>query len=90
MTWFLFYLPQLHPLPSARLLHIQNLFKCKAIYKAGLDLCVDKVSDKHTASGHSAGLFGSGLKHFTTPSKQSTSSVTLSCFHTLIPSPDLL
>ena len=60
-----------------------KLFKCKAIYNTELDLSVDEVSSKHTASGHSTGLFGSGWKHLTAHSKQSSSSFTLSCFHTL-------
>lgn len=61
----------------------KKLFKCKAIYNTELDLSVDEVSNKHTASGHSTSLFGSGWKHVTAHSKQSSSSFTLSCFHTL-------
>lgn len=61
----------------------RKLFKCKTIYNTELDLSVDEVCNKHTASGHATSLFGSGWKHVTAHSKQSSSSFTLSCFHTL-------
>lgn len=47
---------------------------------------MDKVTNKCTTSGHGASLLGSGLKHLRAGSKQSSAMLTLSCFHTLIPS----
>lgn len=50
-----------------------------------------KVSKEHTTSGRWASLLGSGLKHLTARSKQSSSLMTLSCSYALTDSiPDLL